>query len=81
MPSTPLGATGPCGPALRARRSYQPGSGGPDELGTGWTPAWIDAAQAEELLAFLRREVVNPAGYELIPALERRLAVPGRPTG
>ena len=46
---------------------------GDDELGTGWTPAWIDRGQAEELLAFLRREIVTPAGYELIPALERRM--------
>jgi hypothetical protein len=54
---------------------------GDDELGTGWTPAWIEQGQAEELLAFLRREIVNPVGYDLIRALERRLAAPDRPAG
>jgi hypothetical protein len=50
---------------------------GSDELGTGWDPSWISQEQAEALLRFLRQEIERPAGYELIAALERRLASPG----
>lgn len=47
---------------------------GSDEFGTGWDPSWVSREQAEALLRFLRQEFESPAGYDLIAALERRLA-------
>lgn len=46
---------------------------GDDELGTGWDSTWLRRGQARDLLAFLEREIADPAGYELIPELRRYL--------
>jgi len=46
---------------------------GDDELGTGWNPSFLSREQAGQLLAFLRRELEEPTGYEIIRVLERRV--------
>jgi hypothetical protein len=47
---------------------------------TGWTPDWLSDDEARRLLAFLRAELPNPAGYDLVDSLLRRVGE-ARPPG
>lgn len=46
---------------------------GTDEFGTGWDPTWLTDTQATALLELLKTAIPNPSGYDIFPALERRL--------
>lgn len=46
---------------------------GADELGTGWDPTWLDDDQARALYRLLSEEIGGAAGFEILPALEKRL--------
>jgi hypothetical protein len=45
---------------------------GDDEFGSGWDPSWITREQAGRLLTLVRSQYTNPAGLDLIRALQKR---------
>ena len=44
-----------------------------DELSTGWNTNFINDKQAFDLLTFLKTELPNSLGYDIVNVLEKRL--------
>ena len=47
---------------------------GDDELETGLNPDWLSQDAAREFLEFLEGELPNPSGYQILMALQKRVA-------